>query len=218
MPKGRMLNKSISNDEEVAKLSIETALLYTWCISHLDIEGRISGESVILKGIVVPYLDYLTIPKIDKCVEELKNSPLVVVYGSSKRYIQFVGFTKNQKLQRDKEAPTEFPEPTPELLQSYSRETLAKVKGSKEKVSSETPPPATEPPKKLFLEFVKLSEAEYSKLKEQFGESLAGQYIKCLNDYIGSKGVKYKSHFHTIQNWARKDEPIRKPKVFEQKL
>jgi len=209
MPKGRMLNKSISNDEEVAKLSIETALLYTWCISHLDIEGRISGESVILKGIVVPYLDYLTIPKIDKCVEELKNSPLVVVYGSSKRYIQFVGFTKNQKLQRDKEAPTEFPEPTPELLQSYSRETLAKVKGSKEKVSSETPPPATEPPKKLFLDFVRLSEAEYAKLVEQFSETGVKERIARLNDYIGSKGVKYKSHYYTILTWARKDEPIK---------
>jgi len=29
--------------------------------------------------------------------------------------------------------------------------------------------------------------------------------ITKLNNYIGSKGKKYKSHYHTILNWSRRD-------------
>jgi hypothetical protein len=66
------------------------------------------------------------------------------------------------------------------------------------------------PPKKdKFLDFILLFEYEYDKLVEDFGEHKTKEYIQRLNDYIGSKGVKYKSHYHTILNWRRKDEKDR---------
>jgi hypothetical protein len=58
-----------------------------------------------------------------------------------------------------------------------------------------------------FLEFVLLTEKEHLALIDIFGEITTNEYIQRLNDYIGSKGVKYKSHYHTILNWARKDKP-----------
>lgn len=60
--------------------------------------------------------------------------------------------------------------------------------------------------KKLFLDFVYLTNDEYKKLTERFGEQGTKDRIEKLNDYIGSKGAKYKSHYHTILVWANRDK------------
>ena len=41
------------------------------------------------------------------------------------------------------------------------------------------------------------------KLIEKFGSDTKN-WIERLNNYIGSKGKKYKSHYHTILAWDRK--------------
>ena len=142
MPKGRMLNKKISFDEEIAKLSLKTALFYTWCIPNLDVEGRILADFNYLKGHIVPYRKDFNINTIKKCVEEIGQSPLVLLYGNSYKYMQFLGFTKNQKIIKDREAPSQIPAPTQEELQSKSRVTHAKVNISKVniRVSANAPP------------------------------------------------------------------------------
>lgn len=81
-----MLNKKISRDEEIPKLSKEAIILYTWSIPHLDVEGKIHADACILKGLVVPYLKFMTLKMIDKCVDELKKTLLVVVYGNGYKY------------------------------------------------------------------------------------------------------------------------------------
>jgi len=124
-----MLNKKISKDIEIAKLSCKAALLYSWCIPHLDIEGRIEASPEIIKGVVVPYRKDFTLSVIRKCIEEIANNKhLVVYYGNVCKYMQFLGFTKNQTLDKKREAPSEIPPPTQELLLSYSGVTPAEVK------------------------------------------------------------------------------------------
>jgi len=59
--------------------------------------------------------------------------------------------------------------------------------------------------KNKYMDFVYLSKEEYEKLKTSFGEPLLKEKISALNDYIGSKGIRYKSHYHTILNWNRRD-------------
>jgi len=125
MPEGRMLKKKISRDEEVAKLSDKTIILYTWCIPHLDVKGKILADAHILQGVVVPYLKRFTRKVIEKCVDELGKSPLVVVYGNGHKYMKFKGFSKNQKVNEEREAPSEIPDPTPDQLQSKSGVTPA---------------------------------------------------------------------------------------------
>jgi len=65
--------------------------------------------------------------------------------------------------------------------------------------------------KQQYLDFVLLTQEEHHKLVMQFGNLETNERIARLNDYIGSKGVKYKSHYHTILSWARKDNG--KPKI-----
>jgi len=135
MPKGRMLNRKISLDQEVAKLSKEANILYTWTIPHLDCQGKIHANPDILKGVVCPYLKYMTPKMIEKCLFELNDTPLVIVYGNGCKYVKFLGFDKNQDIREDREAPSEIPDPTPEELQSKSSVTPGKDKLSKDKRS-----------------------------------------------------------------------------------
>ena len=70
--------------------------------------------------------------------------------------------------------------------------------------------------KNKYVDFVMLTSEEYDKLVETFGKEEAQEKIVNLNNYIGSTGKRYKSHYHTILTWARKDEP-KKKKDFDPK-
>ena len=55
---------------------------------------------------------------------------------------------------------------------------------------------------------VLLTDTEYSKLSQRFGEQKTTEYIVKLDRYIENypaKGNKYKSHYATILNWIDKD-------------
>jgi len=76
----------------------------------------------------------------------------------------------------------------------------SKVKESKVKVKESKG-------KKKHKDFVFLTPEEFQKLVEKLGKQKTEQYITKLNNYIGSKGRRYKSHYHTILVWISKDEP-----------
>lgn len=59
--------------------------------------------------------------------------------------------------------------------------------------------------KEKFLEFVFLTDDEHMKLVQTYGPSKVDDMIQNLNNYIGSKGKKYKSHYHTLLAWERKN-------------
>lgn len=67
--------------------------------------------------------------------------------------------------------------------------------------------------KNKHLDFVFLADDEYMKLVKRFGEQQTNKKIDALNDYIGSTGKKYKSHYHTILMWSKKDTPEQQPKI-----
>lgn len=82
------------------------------------------------------------------------------------------------------------------------KELVDKDKDKDKEEERDKEPPA---PKIKFLDFILLSGDEHKKLIERFGEKEVEAYIVRLNNYIGSKGKKYKSHYHTILNWKDKD-------------
>jgi hypothetical protein len=60
------------------------------------------------------------------------------------------------------------------------------------------------PIKNKYLDCVLLTEEEHTKLKVLFPSTLDERIAK-LDEYVMSVGKKYKSHYHTILTWARKD-------------
>ena len=62
------------------------------------------------------------------------------------------------------------------------------------------------------FENVLLSIDEHNKLRERFGPS-TNAHIESLSIGIKSKGYKYKSHYATILNWARRDSDTEVPET-----
>lgn len=60
--------------------------------------------------------------------------------------------------------------------------------------------------KERYGDFVTLTKEEHAKLVNQFGEKGTQDRLAILNSAIGSKGYKYKSHYHTILSWERRHE------------
>lgn len=74
-------------------------------------------------------------------------------------------------------------------------------------VSPEQPaePKKKKPSKKHYAEFVLMTQGEYEKLCGQYGEPLVQKGIEILNQYIGSTGKSYKSHYMTMIGWPIKE-------------
>lgn len=70
----------------------------------------------------------------------------------------------------------------------------------------ESPPPPAKPKKHKYGEYqnVLLTDEELEKLQEAFPDW--EERIERLSGYIASTGKKYKSHYATIRNWAKKDQ------------
>lgn len=89
----------------------------------------------------------------------------------------------------------DYPEALEESLDSLKEEVKEQDK-EKDKV--------LEVGKKPFGEegLVLLTQEEHEKLLVKLGERKTAEYVQRLENYIGSKGKKYKSHYHTILSWT----------------
>lgn len=67
--------------------------------------------------------------------------------------------------------------------------------------------------KRKYKDYVSMTEEEYKKLIDQFGESGTEERMENLNLYKGSKGKKYKSDYMTILAWERKNKSSSKKQV-----
>ena len=119
MANGRFLSKSISTSEQLASVSLEADYLFTRCIPHLDVEGRLLGSARWLKSQVVPMRDEITVEKIPRLIEELAAAtdhvgrPLVECYEiGGRQFLAFPGFLAHQQgLRANREAPSKIPAP-----------------------------------------------------------------------------------------------------------
>lgn len=140
MAEGRMLKKKISRDGRVAQLSTHAALLYVLSIPHLDIDGRMDGAPVAVRGTVVPALasaqpDEWTDARVAAYIAEWTGTrdedtgrprPLVLHYCIGGIWTcEFQGFRENQQLRRDRERPSSFPAPPAMLLASIDNRDAA---------------------------------------------------------------------------------------------
>jgi hypothetical protein len=141
MARGRFLEKDISLNEKVDKLSDDTArLLYTWLIPHLDYEGKMYADPQIFRSIVVPRRN-ISLKKIEKYLSEFEKCGLIFRYFVEKNcYLVCKNFEKHQPgLRKDRESESQIPPipadikaksapSTPDLIRNNSGVTPAQVK------------------------------------------------------------------------------------------
>lgn len=118
--------------------------------------------------------------------------------------IEINKFRERQSKMKSKITST-FPQPSVNLP--------IEGEGDKEREGDSGKP--AKPAKIKHLDFVYLTSEEYQKLADELGLEIES-YLVRLNGYIGSKGAKYKSHYHTILNWHRKDAKTAAPNIMDE--
>lgn len=112
MARGRMLNQTVATDKKLNSLSIEAELLYIKTIPHLDRDGLILGDPMLLWAKVCPRRPEL-MGKVGDLIQEWIAADLVVIYDAGEEQILFFpGFAKNQANMRyEREPASTFPAP-----------------------------------------------------------------------------------------------------------
>jgi hypothetical protein len=117
MARGRMLNKSISYNKDVAlltnELGADAGLVFTWIIAHLDREGRFHGDEDVIKGTVFPRIAGILPAIIRKTLARAAKLELVVWYEvDGEKYLYYPGFDRQQiGIRKDREPRSDFPSP-----------------------------------------------------------------------------------------------------------
>ena len=239
--KGRMIYWKISYSKQLSRCSILSKLLFTWLIPNTDDLGRMEGDPAVIKGMVFPYEEKITLKQIKESLEELAQEKLILWYQvENNLYIQFPSFTLYQTLRKDREYKSDYPEPmdlSRHVMTSHDNDSqchdlssLARVPAEgkvsegegKEKVS-EVKESTSKSVKQLFGEKVHLSDQEHGKLVEKNGEQATAQMIEILDNWYLLHGKKpYASDYQTMvtngwvfkkMNEENQKQRVDKPKV-----
>ena len=121
MARGRFITSAICADKKIADLSDDTSrLAFTWLITFADCEGRTYGDPAIVRSMLFPRREDVSIAQMERYIGEWVQVGLVVWYeADGDRWLFFPGFEQNQSgLNKSREAPSRIPAPTESLVNS----------------------------------------------------------------------------------------------------
>lgn len=147
MADGRMLTRRIVMSQKFDAVTEEdegAGLLYVLLLPFTDRDGRIEGSESVVRSLVYPRKDSVSIAKIGKRLSLLRDHGLIVWYEiDGEKYIQITKFKSGQKNMRyDREAESIIPSPetnkinsgsTPDQLRSDSGSSPVEEKRREEK-------------------------------------------------------------------------------------
>lgn len=113
MARGRFISKEISIDKKVNSLSSPWSMLaFTWLLTHADREGRTYGDPIIVRSVVFPRQESISLQDIESYIKEWVEVGLVNWYEvDGEMYIEFPNFDKHQVgLRKDKEPLSTIPQ------------------------------------------------------------------------------------------------------------
>lgn len=130
MAKGRMLQNRISKSQKLSSLSNDTVrLLYTWMLSHLDINGNFYADPVMVNNLVFTRLGHP--PRvIASALDELEKVGLIQRYQcNGDIYLNYPDFEEKQpRLYPEREGNPDIPKLTHELLMNNTEVTQPQIK------------------------------------------------------------------------------------------
>ena len=125
MPVGRVILKSISDSKKVSNLKSDGArLLYTWLLTHLDVNGCYSGDAQIINGKVFTRLNKSN-RTVESYIVDLEENGLVMRYNvNGDTFLNVPDFVQKQPfINPDREAKSNIPLPDFEQLRTNSGQT-----------------------------------------------------------------------------------------------
>lgn len=201
MARIRTVKPEFWTDEKIVQLPFEARLLFIGLWNIADDEGKLEYSPMRIKMQLFPA------DKVDthSLIEKIAKLDLIVIYEvEHKLYISIPHFLQHQRVSHP--AISTLPNPpvsSGKLLPEGNIEEGKGIegKGTDKEIVKE---------KQTFGEFknVLLTDEEYKKLIEKFGELAASDKIQNLSEALKSKkgyAQKYTDHYATILSWARID-------------
>ena len=102
------------------------------------------------------------------------------------------------------------PEPAPPPPKSEQITLIPEEPSVQEPVEPKKP----KAKKKAYAELVHMTEDQYQKLVDQYGQEVADEAVKMLDNYKGSKGKTYKDDYRAILNWVIDRVKEKRPDLF----
>lgn len=97
-----MIDKKISISEDIANLTTEAQLLFTWMIPHTDDAGLLPYSSRSIKALVVPMKDW-KVEDVGFHLESIKKAKLIEVFEwEGDKFWHITNFLQHQTLKRDR--------------------------------------------------------------------------------------------------------------------
>lgn len=216
MANTRIVKTGIYDDEFIFDLPPLAKLLYVFLITNKNTE--ISG----FYAMTLNEIEFYT--KIGK--DDLKKLfPLLepkIYYTENwviiSKYDKHQNFANNTTVQRRIE---NYKLRVPDHILNYRKDKSEIINHKSEAMDSLSivyPKKAkTSQEKQIFGEFkqVRLTVDEHVQLVDKLGKTQAEEMIEQLDQYVASKGKKYKSHYATILTWARKNGVTKAPTKYD---
>ena len=221
MAERRMFSKTIIDSDAFLDMPLSTQALYFHLSMRADDDGFLNNPKKIMRSIGAGQneLELLIAKKFILCFE---SGVIVVKHWRLHNYIQ-----------KDRYKQTVYTEELSKLKLKdnnvYSLDTECIQNGNTGKVSIElgkdrlgkdilSAEKSAKPKKRKFGNFqnILLTETEYKKLIEDFGDLKAHQWIEKVSEGIEMKGYKYKNHNLAIRSWMKKESE--KPEIKQVKL
>ena len=219
MAERRMFAKTIIDSDAFLDMPLSAQALYFHLAMRADDDGfinnpkkiqRMIGGSdddlklLIAKHFIIPFESGIVVIKHWKIHNYIRNDRYKeTVYKEEKNALQVKGNGS-------------YTLGIPNGYQMDTQVRLGKDRLGKESIDicdsdeSASPKKSSKPAKHKYGEYsnVLLSDTELEKLKTEYSDY--EERIERLSAYIASKGTRYKSHYATIRNWARKEAAERK--------
>lgn len=113
MAQGRFLSRTTATSKQLDAISWRAELLFLRCIPHLDRDGRMDGDPVMVKSTAAPRSPKLPAGMIPALLAELEEAGLIVRYSvGDDHVIWFPKFRDHQQgMKYERERPSRFPPP-----------------------------------------------------------------------------------------------------------
>jgi len=222
MAQRRMFSLKIIDTDNFIDMPISTRLLYYDLSMRADDDGFVSSPKKIIK-IIGASTDDLKLLRAKDYIIAFENGVCVIKdwrihnYIQKDRYQRTMYTKEMEQLTTDRnrsyninkeELSTMDTKYIHSVHKMDTQVRLGKVRIGKDRINNNkisNNKEQTSEKKEKLLDCVLLSASEQKKLMERFSVEGFKERVRALNDGIMSKGYKYKSHYHTILSWERKN-------------